>query len=423
MPKLRRVLRAAVTMAICVALVCPPPAAAYSVLSHEELIDMAWDDSIAPLLHAKYPQATPEEIKAAEAYAYGGSVIQDLGFYPFGSHFFSDLVHYVRSGDFIDALLRDAQNVNEYAFALGALSHYISDVHGHPTVNRAVAIEYPELRRKYGDVITFDQNPAAHLQTEFGFDVLQVAKARYAPKQYHDFIGFQVAQKLLERAFRETYGLELEQAMPLEDLAVSSYRHAVSDTIPHMTEIALATRKERMMRENQDFNEKKFLYNLSRADYEKEWGTGYRKPSAGAKILAFFVRLIPKIGPFRGGKYKDPTPQTEDMYFKSVNETLDLLRTQLAELRKSGAVNLADLDCDTGAATGPGEYGRADRTFDKLLRTLNEGHFQHMDSELRADLARFYEKRTPQDKDTRAALARFRTVTPARVEATGNPGR
>ncbi|HTK94099.1 MAG TPA: zinc dependent phospholipase C family protein, partial [Terriglobales bacterium] len=116
---LRR-LASAVLVVVLVFGVLPPPARAYSVLSHEELIDMAWDGSIAPLLRTKFPKATPEEIKAAEAYAYGGCVIQDLGYYPFGSKFFSDLVHYVRSGDFVMALLHDAQNLNEYAFALGA---------------------------------------------------------------------------------------------------------------------------------------------------------------------------------------------------------------------------------------------------------------------------------------------------------------
>jgi hypothetical protein len=418
MPK--TILRAMVTVLLCVALLAPTPVAAYSVLSHEELIDLAWDGSIAPLLHAKYPRATPEEIKAAEAYAYGGSVIQDLGYYPFGSGFFSDLVHYVRSGDFVVALLRDAQNLNEYAFAVGALAHYVSDVHGHPTVNRAVAIEYPELRRKYGDVITYDQDKPAHLQTEFGFDVLQVAKARYAPTQYHDFIGFQVAQELLERAFRETYGLELKDVMPREDLAIGTYRHAVSATIPHLTQIALATRKQQMMREYKDFNEKKFLYNLSRTDYEKEWGTKYQRPSAGARVWGFFINLFLKVTPFRTARYKDPTPQTEDMYFKSMNDTLDHLRAQLAELRKGGSVTLTDFDFDTGAETRPGEYPRADRTYDKLLRTLNEDHFQKMDEPLHADIARYYSARKPQDKDTRAALARFQTAAPVKAEAGGS---
>lgn len=402
--------------------ILPPPARAYSVLSHEEIIDVTWNDSIAPLLRAKYPHATPDEIKAAEAYAYGGCVIQDLGYYPFGSKFFSDLVHYVRSGDFVEALLRDAQNVNEYAFALGALAHYVADIHGHPYVNRAVALEYPDLRARYGPVITYDQDPSAHLETEFGFDVLQVAKMRYAPKQYHDFIGFEVSKELLERAFRETYGLELNDVMSTEDLAIGSYRRAVSKTIPHMTEVALATRKQQMMREYKDFNEKQFVYNLSRSDYEKDWGKSYRHVSPAGKIWGFFGKLLIKIGIFHSGNYKDPTPQTEDMYFKSMNETLTTYRARLADLRHNQNLQLAAMDCDTGAATQANEYPRADRTYDKLLRTLNEHHFQGLDPALRGTLASYYQQRTPRDKDTRKALARLR-AQPAALDAAEPPSR
>ena len=64
------------------------------------------------------------------------------------------------------------------------------------------------LKKKYGDVVTYEQNPLAHVKTEFGFDVLEVAKQRYAPDSYHDFIGFEVDAPLLEQAFRETYGLD-----------------------------------------------------------------------------------------------------------------------------------------------------------------------------------------------------------------------
>ena len=413
-----RRLASAVLVVVLVFGVLPPPARAYSVLSHEELIDMAWDGSIAPLLRAKFPKATPEEIKAAEAYAYGGCVIQDLGYYPFGSKFFSDLVHYVRSGDFVMALLHDAQNLNEYAFALGALAHYIADVQGHPTVNRAVAIEYPDLRRKWGPVVTYDQDPPAHLETEFGFDVLQVAKLRYAPQQYHDFIGFQVAQELLERSFREVYGLDLNDVLTHEDLAIGTYRHAVSKTIPHMTQVALATRKQQMMREYKDFNEKKFIYNVSRTDYEKEWGKGYRRPSAGQRVLGFFAKILIKMGLFHTGSYKDPTPQTEDMYFKSMNDTLDKYRAQLAELRKGELTSLPDMDCDTGEATRANEYGRADRTYDKLVRTLDEHHYDGLDANLRADLDRYYQQRTNvRDKDTRKALARLRQAPTVTVQA------
>ncbi|HEX9344946.1 MAG TPA: hypothetical protein VF900_03430, partial [Candidatus Acidoferrum sp.] len=110
--------RAIVVCLIAVLLALPVPVHAYAVLAHEAIIDVTWEMHIKPLLLKKFPQATEEDLSRAQAYAYGGAIIQDLGYYPYGSPFFSDLTHYIRSGDFIQALLRDAKDVHEYAFAL-----------------------------------------------------------------------------------------------------------------------------------------------------------------------------------------------------------------------------------------------------------------------------------------------------------------
>jgi len=273
---------------------------AYSVLTHEEIVDLLWLDEIRPLLLKKYPGLTEQQIKEAHAYAYGGAVIQDLGYYPFGSADFSDLAHYVRSGDFVLAMLKGSQDQNEYAFALGALAHYTSDITGHPAVNHSVAIEYPKLRAKFGESVRYAQDKSAHLKTEFGFDTVQVAKKRYAPESYHDFIGFQVSRPLLERSFATVYGVDLKDILTHEDLAIGTYRWAVSQLIPKMTQVALQTHKKDLMREHPNFAKKQFLYHLSRSSYEKEWGRDYTKPGCGTRILSTLFRLVPKIGPFKG---------------------------------------------------------------------------------------------------------------------------
>ena len=138
---------------LAILLLCCNGSSAYSVLTHEQVVDMVWGDVIEPLLKTRYPGLTDEQLKEAHAYAYGGAVIQDLGYYPFGSADFSNLVHYVRSGDFVLEMLRQSQDVNEYAFSLGALAHYAADISGHPTVNQAVAIEYPKLQKKFGNSV------------------------------------------------------------------------------------------------------------------------------------------------------------------------------------------------------------------------------------------------------------------------------
>jgi Zinc dependent phospholipase C len=377
-------------LACSFALTAAPRCHAYSVLTHEEIIDLLWDQQIVPLLKARFPDATPDELKSAHAYAYGGSVIQDIGYYPFGDHLFSDLTHYVRPGDFVQNLLADAQDLNQYAFALGALSHYIADIHGHPYINRAVGIEYPKLAEVYGPLVPYDVDHHAHIRVEFGFDVLQVAKGRYAPEQYHNFIGFEVSAPLLERAFQDTYGLPLTAVMPREQLAVNTYRKSVSQIIPEMTKVALLVKGDELKREIPNFNREHFLYHLSEADYHKSWDGDYQKPGAGAYVLAAVFKIVPKVGPLKDIDFKEPTTQTENLYFKSINETVDSFRDALRDV-KTGDLKTRNIDLDTGKPTARDEYPLADATYRTLLDDLTADGFKGVDDPLRDNILLFYE--------------------------------
>jgi len=374
---------------LLVMLLCSGGLSAYSVLTHEEIVDLLWADQIRPLLLKRFPGLTDDQIKEAHAYAYGGAVIQDLGYYPFGSREFSDLVHYVRSGDFVRELILESRDVNEYAFALGALSHYAADVAGHPAVNQAVAIEYPKLRAKYGKSVRYAQDKTAHLKTEFGFDTVQVAKNRYASQQYHDFIGFEVSKPLLERVFPVVYGVELKDVLTHEDLAVGSYRFAISRLIPQMTRVALQTHKKELMRETPNFAKQKFLYRLSRSGYEKEWGKDYVKPGVGTRILSSLLRYMPKVGPFKGLAFNTPTARTEDLYIKSINTTVDQCRAFLRQV-PTKKFALPNLDLDSGRATKATEYSLSDDSYAKLLGRLSGGKFDLTTPELRDNILAFY---------------------------------
>jgi len=374
---------------IAAVLLCCSGLSAYSVLTHEEIVDLVWADAIRPLLLKRYPGLTDDQIKEAHAYAYGGAVIQDLGYYPFGSKDFSNLVHYVRSGDFVRELLLESQDVNEYAFALGALSHYASDICGHPAVNQAVAIEYPKLRAKFGKSVRYADDKTAHLKTEFGFDTVQVAKNRYASQQYHDFIGFQVSKPLLERVFPVVYGVELKEVLTREDLAVGSYRFAISRLIPQMTQVALQTHKKDLMRETPNFAKRKFLYRLSGSGYEKEWGKDYVKPGVGTRILSSLLRYVPKAGPFKGLAFNNPTSKTEDLYIKSINTTVDQYRAFLEQVRTDSLV-LPNYDLDSGQPTKAAEYSLADQAYASLLASLLEQKFALTSTELRDNILQFY---------------------------------
>ena len=363
--------------------------AAYSVLTHEEVVDLLWKDRLQPLLKKRFPAATDDDLKKAHAFAYGGSLVQDMGYYPFGSKYFSDLTHYVRSGDLIVNLLKEATDVNEYAFALGALAHYSADNCGHPTINQVVGIEFPKLRKKFGDVVTYEDNPKAHIRTEFGFDVTQVAKNRYTSDRYHDLIGFEISKPVLERAFLDTYGIQLSDVISDEDLAFGTFRRAISTVIPEMTRVALVARRKEIVAETPNFRAREFRYYLSRADYQKEWGKEYRRPGFGTRVLAFFLKFVPKVGPFKALDFKIPTQKTEDLYIASVDKTVENY-TKLLQDAAAEKLQLTNTDFDTGRDTRAGEYALTDAAYAHLLHQLAEHNFDRITPDLRSNILGFY---------------------------------
>jgi hypothetical protein len=353
-------------------IVLPFSAPAYSLLTHEQIIDVLWRDEIAPLLLKRFPGATEKELQKANAYAYGGCLVQDMGYYPLGNKFFSDLTHYVRGGDFVANLINESTNLNEYAYALGALAHYCADNSGHPFINHAVALSFPRLRRRFGEEVTYEEDPKAHIRVEFGFDMTQVAKNRYTSDQYHNFIGFEVSKPVLERAFFKTYGIPLDQVLNPVDLSIGTFRRAASRFIPELTKVALEVQSPKKVKDKPNADQRLFLYHLSRSEYEREWGKDYRKPGFMARVLAFVLKYVPKIGPLKALAFKIPSQETEDLYIKSVNKSVANYRDKLREIG-AGHIDLPNLDFDTGRKSRAGDYALSDRTYMKLLDKLS-GH-------------------------------------------------
>lgn len=377
-------------------------------------VDIVWKDQVQPLLLKRFPTATSAQLRQAHAYAYGGCLIQDIGYYPFGSKFFSDLTHYVRTGDFITNLLRESTDLDQYAFALGALAHYSSDNSGPPLINRAVALVFPKLRAKYGESVTYEDAPRAHIRTEFGFDTTQVAKNRYSSDQYHDFIGFKVSEPLLERAFLDTYGLHLEEVLTHVDLAIGTFRFAVGRVIPEMTRAALTVHHPEMVTDPANHREQQFLFNLSRAQYEKERGKEYRKPGFLTRVLGFVLRWVPKIGALKTLDFKIPSTETEDLYFKSMNQTVENYGELLHRV-DGGNLHLPNNDCDTGRPTRLGEYGLGDETHAWLLDQLFKRGFGGAQPDVRESLLAFYDSAPPAKANPEDA----KSLAPHHVRAGG----
>jgi hypothetical protein len=397
------------------------PAAAYSVLTHQAIIDVAWEPALVPLLKRRFPRASADELRKAHAYAYGGAIIQDMGYYPFGSKFFTDLTHYVRTGDFVTHMIRESRDLPEYAFALGALAHYYADIYGHSmATNKAVPLVYPALKAAFGPVVTYEEDPISHIKMEFGFDVLQVARGNYAPESYQHFIGFEVSKEVLARAFAHTYGLELKDQFVSLDLAIGTYRRTVSTLIPDLTRAAWRMKKGDIQKARPGLTRRRFQYRIGRAAYHQAWGDTYQQPNLWHNFLSWLLRVAPKLGPNRALAFKPPTPAAEELFMQSFTTIVDRYNAGLRSIGNK-SLELANTDFDTGRRTEPGDYKMADEAYADLLQKLAKARFNHISPALKQNVLRYYQnpkapivtkEDTKKWEETRQALQQLQDTGP-----------
>ncbi len=370
----------------------PQRSNAYSILTHEAIIDVSWDKSLKPLLKKKFPQSTEEDLKVARSYAYGGTLMTDVGYSPFGSLHFTNLVHYVRTGDFVENLLNEAQNVNEYAYALGALCHYMADKYGHSIgTNIVVPMLYHKVREKYGNVATYEENHAAHSRVEIAFDVLQLARGNYASQAFHDMIGFNVSVPVLERAFFKTYGQNIHDYFPNIDKSINNFRWAVNSLMPTVTRAAWVLKKDDIKKMQPGITARKFEYRMRRKKYNQEYKGERDKPRFKERVIAFIITIMPKIGPFKAFRFKEVGPEGEKQFIKSFDAVTQHYDEAITKL-DNGKIELPNVDFDTGKPTEFGEYELTDETYDDLLQKLDNGKFIYLSRPLKQNIVSFYSK-------------------------------
>lgn len=366
----------------------PPTARAFSVLAHQAVIDRTWDDAIVPALRARHPDATPDDLQRARAYAYGGSHVADLGYFPFGSRLFTDLVHYVRSGDFVAALIDEAQTVDELAFALGAASHWQTDSIGHAeATNRVVPILDPELRHEHGDEVTYAENGRAHMSTEFRFDVLQLARSPQNGDLFQHAVAFEVAKPVLERAVKRTYGIELEELFVDADVAIATYRWGFRELMQEATGIAWSLYEDDIHETDPSATRDGFVADMSRADFEEQFGASYRQAGYFTRILSWFTAPFPEIGPLEDLPYEPLPPEARERFFAAFDQAVTEYRDLVARLQR-GDQKLENRNLDTGRPTRLGEYPPADEAWAELVEALDEKGLDAVPGEVRSALAR-----------------------------------
>lgn len=372
------------------------PVKAYSLLTHEAIIDVSWKTSIEPLLLQKYPGSTEEDLQLAHSYAYGGAIMPDIGYSPFGSKLYTNLVHNVSTGDYVLVLLEEAGDINEYAFALGSLAHYTADIHGHLLgTNIAVPVTYPKLRSEYGNVITYAEHPKSHSRVELAFDVLQTARGNYATKAYHDFIGFKIAIPVVERAFQKTYGLEVRDVFKSLPLAISTYRWVVKSLLPNIVRTAWASKKGDLKKANPGVTAQNFSFRMKNREYYEQYGRDLQKAGFIPTIISVIVPILPKVGPLAKLRFKAPSAETEKLFIKSFDSTLKNYELSLKALI-SAAPPFPNTLLDTGTEIAYGEYSIADDTHYELLSRVVKSDYGDINSAARKNLTVFYSSPRPE---------------------------
>jgi hypothetical protein len=428
-----RTITRVLTAVLVVCLFAAPSAGGYSLLTHEQLIDLTWDASIVPLLKSRYPTLTDAQLAHARAYAYGGCVIQDIGYYPFGDVFFSNLTHYVRAGDFVVNLFRNAGNADELAFAVGALSHFIGDSIGHAdATNHAVPVEFPKLEKKYGDTVNYAQGTSEHIRTEYAFDINEIGLRRFAPVHYLKHVGLEVPQRQLELAFYQTYGIAEDFSKGKgKRVNVGGYRFAVRSFLPEVS-FAVTLLKRKHMPPVVDSPElQRLTAELVEVEAKNEWAKYRVKPGIGTYSLAGLIWIMPKVGSMRMVSVKGPTVDTDRQYLRSVLRSTDLLNATLRRftpppatvpaakqaaaadvhsqpppsdplpahpeaeqnvVRGSGDPRhpLRNRDLDTGYVVKPGGYSLTDDTYCKLVHRLAAKPTQAIPPGIKEDILAYY---------------------------------
>jgi len=380
----RRALPRFATLLGTAALLLMMPAAcqAFSVLAHQAIVDQAWEGTLVSAVRKRFANATQQELEDARGYARGGSHPPDLGYFPLGSHLFTDLLHYVRTGDFYVRAVKEAGTAQEYAFALGMLAHYEADTVGHPeATNLAVPIIYPEMAQKYGTSATYADSPSAHLETEFRFDILQVAHRQEVPKLFEHSIEFKVPREFLERVFQETYGFKLDDLFVNYDVALNTYRWGFRTLIDEATGIAWELYRQDIESLEPGIKRGDFVNEMSRADFFKEFGKAFLQPGYFARFVALVGNLVPNIGPLKNLPYKPLPDNVRQLYFHGYRNASNQYVKEISVV-ESGGILLPNLNLDTGAPDRGGAYPPADKAYAELLDHHAQDHFAHMPKEL-----------------------------------------
>ena len=296
------------------------------------------------------------------------------------------------AGIFVQSLFQHVSTANEFAFAIGALSHYVGDSIGHAeATNPSVAATFPKLRAKYGSSVNYAEGKHEHSQVEWAFDVNQAAKLRLAPALSVNSVGLAVPREQLAAAFYETYGIPLKEILSGPLPAMKAFRFGARTFLPNLTYAEALLHKEQFPADTSGPELEQYERQIGQLPSEEEWDQYRRKPGVGIHLLAGAIVILPKFGTLRMLAIKGPTEETERAYIASVNAATAALAVYLERLTEAKLdMGLADRDLDTGKPVVPGGYPLTDKTYAQLLARITKVPSEPMPAGLKLDIIAYY---------------------------------
>jgi hypothetical protein len=279
---------------------------------------------------------------------------------------------------------------------------------------------YPKVEKKFGDTVTYGEDPIAHVRMEFSFDVLQTARGNYAPDTYHDFIGFKVARPLLEKSFFRIYGINVNDLFNNLGRTIGTFRWVVKDLFPVITRAAWASKRGHINEAIPGATGRKFIYTMHRKNYIRDFASKDERPPSFANVWSLLIRIAPKIGPLRVLKFKAPGAVAEKLFIQSFDTTIKYYTWYISGLR-NGPIFLDNINFDTGLDTAPEQYKLADKTYTALLSKLRDQQFDSVTVSLQQNILSFFKgykpvtttKRTKKEwQRTEQSLSQLKTIKP-----------
>ena len=379
---------AAFLIASSLLLIVPADGRAFSVTAHQGVVDQAWGLTLVPLIRQRFPNATDRELTEAHAYARGGSISPILVLSARESFVFRPAA--LRSHRrFRQPSVNWGQLSGRICVRLGMLGHYEAPagIRKRPIFRCPSSI--PSSSRNTATPSPMRTHPRAPTNS------IRCAAGRSSQRNtdlFEHSIDFKVPRDALERAFAETYGLQLNDLFDNYDIAIYTYRWGFRTIINEGTGIAWALYRKDIESNEPGVTSKEFVREISRGDFERQFGKAFLEPGYLPRFVGFLGTLVPDVGPLKRLPFKPLPDSVQKLYFRAYRHASERYVHEVAAICANKAW-LENINLDTGRADKSGEYAPADEAWVDLLELHDKSHFANVRDDLASDFRAHFRDR------------------------------